>query len=123
MFASRVIHRGIASLVAASVIASASPALNQSSECKAAGDVNSAFVFIKPHANTKVAQDKVTAEFKRRGIQIRQEGELTGEKIDEDMLIDQHYYAIASKATLLDCAILFETLLLTTKLFAAILTA
>jgi hypothetical protein len=32
---------------------------------------------------------------------VTAEGEFTGEVIDRDMLIDQHYYAIASKATLL----------------------
>ena len=35
------------------------------------------------------------------GIKVLQEGELTGAQIDAGMLIDQHYYAIASKATLL----------------------
>ncbi len=60
-----------------------------------------AFVFIKPHANTVNAQTKVKSVFKERGVSILKEGELKGEKIDEDLLIDQHYYAIASKATLL----------------------
>jgi hypothetical protein len=62
---------------------------------------NSAFVFIKPHANTLAAQALVTAEFAARGINIVSEGELTGEQIDAGLLIDQHYYAIASKATIL----------------------
>jgi len=62
---------------------------------------NSAFVFIKPHANTNKVQTLVAAEFGARGIKILQEGELTGAQIDAGMLIDQHYYAIASKATLL----------------------
>ena len=35
------------------------------------------------------------------GIKVLREGELTGPQIDAGMLIDQHYYAIASKATLL----------------------
>lgn len=34
-------------------------------------------------------------------VDCAQEGELTGEEIDEDKLIDQHYYSIASKATIL----------------------
>lgn len=62
---------------------------------------NSAFVFIKPHANTPSTQKLVADTFKKKGIKIVQEGELTGEQIDEGKLIDQHYYAIASKATLL----------------------
>lgn len=64
-------------------------------------DSNSAFVFIKPHANTSKAQALVSSTLKSKGIKISTEGELTGEQIDQGMLIDQHYYAIASKATLL----------------------
>lgn len=62
---------------------------------------NSAFVFIKPHANTKAAQQLVASTLKSKGIEIKSEGELTAKQIDEGMLIDQHYYAIASKATIL----------------------
>lgn len=62
---------------------------------------NSAFVFIKPHANTNACQKMVTKTLKDRGINIKEEGEIRAEKIDSDMLIDQHYYAIASKATIL----------------------
>jgi nucleoside diphosphate kinase len=66
----------------------------------AQGTTNSAFVFIKPHANTAQVQALVSAEFKKQGLTILQEGELTAAEIDKGMLIDQHYYAIASKATL-----------------------
>lgn len=62
---------------------------------------NSAFVFIKPHANTNNAQNLVKRSFTSKGIKVLEEGELTGEQIDAGKLIDQHYYAIASKATLL----------------------
>ena len=65
------------------------------------GDKNSAFVFIKPHANTAAAQDVVKKALTAKGISITAEGELTAAQIDKGMLIDQHYYAIASKATLL----------------------
>lgn len=61
---------------------------------------NSAFVFIKPHANTLTAQNLVKNEFLSRDINILSEGELTAAEIDSGKLIDQHYYAIASKATL-----------------------
>ena len=72
---------------------------NQTAFCAGNHD-NSAFVFIKPHANTPQAQAYVKEGLKAKGINILKEGEITGEKIDKDMLIDQHYYAIASKATL-----------------------
>jgi hypothetical protein len=63
--------------------------------------VNSAFVFIKPHANTTRTQTLVHSTLAAKGIKIQSHGELTAERIDEKKLIDQHYYAIASKATLL----------------------
>eukprot|EP01041_Mallomonas_annulata_P010508 gene10510-21916_t len=65
---------------------------------------NSAFVFIKPHANTNHVQMLVRDTFKSKSIQILSEGELTAAEIDSGKLIDQHYYAIASKATLLQPA-------------------
>ena len=103
-------------------------------------DTNSAFVFIKPHANTPAAQKLVAKTLAAHGVAIKSEGELTAAEIDKGMvsfpprnpprrvrpprapsisarpspriqpraraayplqLIDQHYYAIASKATLL----------------------
>ncbi len=62
---------------------------------------NSAFVFIKPHANNHETQHQVYLQLKAKGLNVVNEGEFTGETIDKEMLIDQHYYAIASKATLL----------------------
>ena len=62
---------------------------------------NSAFVFIKPHANTAQTQTLVKRMLNEKGLTIKSEGELTGPEIDKGMLIDQHYYSIASKATLL----------------------
>jgi hypothetical protein len=62
---------------------------------------NTAFVFIKPHANNANTQQLVHDGLTSRGITIIKEGDFSGEQIDEQMLIDQHYYAIASKATLL----------------------
>jgi len=58
-------------------------------------------VFIKPHANTEAVQTLVREVLTNRGIDITREGELTAKQIDEGKLIDQHYYAIASKATIL----------------------
>jgi len=62
---------------------------------------NCAFVFVKPHANTPATQALVVEQLRANKINILSDGELTGEQIDSGMLIDQHYYAIASKATLL----------------------
>lgn len=65
------------------------------------GVKNSAFVFVKPHANNVKVQQYVADSLRSRGITILEEGDFTGPQIDEGKLIDQHYYAIASKATLL----------------------
>ncbi len=62
---------------------------------------NSAFIFLKPHANNPLTQELVVNVLRERGITILKEGEFNGREIDENHLIDQHYYSIASKATLL----------------------
>ena len=62
---------------------------------------NSAFLFIKPHANTAATRALVRQKCASHGISVLTEGSLAGEKIDAEKLIDQHYYAIASKATIL----------------------
>ena len=62
---------------------------------------NSAFVFVKPHANTPATQALVRDKLKGAGFTILSEKEIAGSVIDEKKLIDQHYYAIASKATIL----------------------
>jgi hypothetical protein len=62
---------------------------------------NSAFVFVKPHANTAATQDMVRQKLVEAGIEILSERDIDGGTIDEKKLIDQHYYAIASKATIL----------------------
>ena len=43
----------------------------------------------------------VKKKFDEVGITILKEEVITAEKIDSDKLIDQHYYAIASKATIM----------------------
>merc|ERR1712048_352156 len=62
---------------------------------------NSAFVFIKPHAVTDAVKTLVKAGLEAKGLKILKEGSIKGEVIDKKKLIDQHYYAIASKATIL----------------------
>lgn len=70
-------------------------------EAAAATPKNAAFVFVKPHAVNDNVNDLVRKELEAKGITVLSEGELTSEQIDQDKLIDQHYYAIASKATIL----------------------
>jgi len=62
---------------------------------------NQAFVFIKPHANTPKFQAVVKQTLADFGVNINESGSITGEQIDKHKYIDQHYYAIASKATLM----------------------
>merc|ERR1711998_629379 len=62
---------------------------------------NSAFVFIKPHAVTEDVKKMVKEGLEAKGLKILREGRIKGEVIDKKKLIDQHYYAIASKATIL----------------------
>lgn len=64
--------------------------------------LNTAFVFIKPHAVTAATKTLVKEGFGSNNVKIVSEGTLSAEEIDEKMLIDQHYYSIASKATILD---------------------
>jgi len=63
--------------------------------------LNSAFVFIKPHAVTDKVKELVKAGLEAKGLKILKEGSIKGEVIDKRKLIDQHYYSIASKATIL----------------------
>jgi hypothetical protein len=60
-----------------------------------------AFVFTKPHANTEAVQELVRQRFAAVGIEVVSEGDIDGPTIDRSLFIDNHYYAIASKATLL----------------------
>merc|ERR1719387_2906264 len=62
---------------------------------------NAAFVFVKPHAVTPATNAMVREGLKAKGMKITGEGDLSSEVIDKKKLIDQHYYAIASKATIL----------------------
>jgi len=62
---------------------------------------NSAFVFVKPHAVTDNVKALVSETLAKNNIKVLKEGTIKSEEIDEKKLIDQHYYAIASKATIL----------------------
>merc|ERR1711871_1928758 len=62
---------------------------------------NSAFVFIKPHAVTDKVKALAGDTLSKHNIKILSQGTIASEEIDSKKLIDQHYYAIASKATIL----------------------
>jgi len=62
--------------------------------------MNTAFVFAKPHANTPAVLEVIKAKFAEKGITVLKEGDVSGEDIDKNGYIDQHYYAIAEKSTL-----------------------
>jgi nucleoside diphosphate kinase len=61
---------------------------------------NEAFVFIKPHAVTEDVKALATKTFDAMGLVIKSQGKIDGTTIDNDKLIDNHYYAIANKAAL-----------------------
>ena len=56
------------------------------------------------HAATAAASELVAAELTSKGYATTVQGEITGKEIDQKMYIDQHYYSIASKATILSPA-------------------
>jgi nucleoside diphosphate kinase len=61
---------------------------------------NSAFVFVKPHAvNAKVIA-LVRTKLEAAGIAVVGDGDLDAATIESKLLIDNHYYAIANKASL-----------------------
>lgn len=62
---------------------------------------NKAFLFIKPHAVTAESKKLCSEALAAKNFKVLSEGELSAETIDEKKLIDNHYYAIASKATIL----------------------
>lgn len=61
---------------------------------------NQAFVFVKPHAMTPEAIALAKAKLTAAGITLGDSGRLDNKTIGEKMLIDNHYYAIANKASL-----------------------
>jgi len=67
-------------------------------EIEAAASKHAAFVFIKPHAVNDKVKYLVDLKLRNSGINIVSEGEIKAETIDEKMLIDTHYGAIAAKA-------------------------
>ena len=68
--------------------------------------LNSAFVFVKPHANTLAVQNLVRDKLVQAGIKILTEVDISGDEIDSKKLIDQHYYAIGKFGEERPCALL-----------------
>lgn len=66
--------------------------------------LQSAFVFVKPHANTSSVRRLVETHLADAGVAITETGTVCGQDIGRRGLIDRHYYSIASKATLLQPA-------------------
>jgi hypothetical protein len=64
--------------------------------CDASSLKNSAFVFVKPHANTPMVQKLVREKLVAAGCTILSEIDIDGKTIDQQKLIDQHYYAIGT---------------------------
>merc|ERR1712159_525142 len=68
---------------------------------ESSGLKNKAFLFIKPHAVTDAVKALAKESLSNMGLNILSEGEIKAEDIYSKQLIDNHYYAIASKATIL----------------------
>jgi len=62
---------------------------------------NMAFVFVKPQQTTDKVKAMVRDGLVEKGLKITGEGDISSEAIDKGKLVDQHYYAIASKASIL----------------------
>ncbi len=61
---------------------------------------NHAFLFIKPHANNLLVRSLVKALLRDHGLSVLDEGEIDAAAILSRKLIDNHYHAIADKASL-----------------------
>lgn len=65
------------------------------------GELNSAFLFIKPHAANAQVMGLVERRLAEEGFSIERQDEISHDVIDQERLIDNHYGAIAMKATAL----------------------
>ena len=61
---------------------------------------NQAFVFIKPHANNLAVRELLKGQLRDRGLTVAEEGEIDAVTMLSRKLVDNHYYAIANKASL-----------------------
>jgi len=67
-------------------------------ELAVAGGKQMALVFIKPHACNPKVVELVRTKLAAAGIHVTSEGQIGAERMDKEMLIDNHYGAIAAKA-------------------------
>ena len=60
-----------------------------------------AFVYILPNfVHSGGVRALIEAKFAEQGIRVLREGDLDAKEIDDQKLVDMHYYTVASKATL-----------------------
>jgi len=62
---------------------------------------NCAFIFIKPHAQLPKVRELLKQRLQKNKLEIVAQGDISSAEIDAKGLVDQHYYAIASKAVIL----------------------
>lgn len=65
------------------------------------GTTNRGFLYLSPQANSSKAQEAVRQLLAKHRIAIVGEGKIPTKVIDQEMLVDQQHYRIASVATLL----------------------
>jgi len=63
--------------------------------------INRGFLFLAPQSNTSKSQDVIRKALANNKITIVSEGKIPSKVIDQEMLLDQQYYKMASVATLL----------------------
>jgi len=68
---------------------------------------NYAFVFLKPHANTDQAIERVKERFASQNIEICKQGGMDAAELDKQRIIDRHYGGLAEKALDIDPTDLF----------------
>ena len=67
--------------------------------------LNSALVFIKPHAYSSSVKDLVKRKLKSiPSLVIKCEADITGRRIDDKKILDSHYHSIAKRACTIDPA-------------------
>jgi len=70
---------------------------------------NYAFMFLKPHANTPQAIERVKEMLASHNIKVCDEGSMDAETMDKKRIIDRHYGGLAEKALDIHPADLFVT--------------
>lgn len=66
--------------------------------------LNSAFVFLKPHADTEAVRSLLTETLKKHNITVVLEGSLDSADLSARQVVDLHYWSLARSATLTKAA-------------------